>query len=153
MRHCFLGRWTCQLVSESYRLVWRCRLFDQSTYIPFCVHWHGDQCLLQLVPDYVVVFCLGRVHLPAIPGRVIPKTQKMVLDTSLLNTQHYKVRTKDKVEQSREWSSSLNHTSNIAIEKGAYESPLTKVTSFTYIYVQRFSYSYYWFFASLSFMF
>ena len=36
------------------------------------------------------------------PGRVIPKTQKMVLDASLLNTQHYKVRIKGKVEQSRE---------------------------------------------------
>ena len=27
----------------------------------------------------------------SISGRVIPKTQKVVLDTSLLNTQHYKV--------------------------------------------------------------
>ena len=43
----------------------------------------------------------------SIPGRVIPKTQKMVLDTALLNTQHYKVRIKGKVEQSREWSSAL----------------------------------------------
>ena len=30
----------------------------------------------------------------SIPGRVIPKTQKMVLDAALLNTQHYKVRVK-----------------------------------------------------------
>ena len=36
--------------------------------------------------------------LGSIPGRVIPKTQKMVLDASLLNTQHYKVRIKGKVE-------------------------------------------------------
>ena len=28
------------------------------------------------------------------PGQVIPKTQKMVLDATLLNTQHYKVRIK-----------------------------------------------------------
>ena len=28
MRHCFLCRWTCLLVSESFRLVWKCRLFD-----------------------------------------------------------------------------------------------------------------------------
>ena len=35
------------------------------------------------------------------PG-VIPKTQKMVLDASLLNTQHYKVQIKGKVKQSRE---------------------------------------------------
>ena len=34
----------------------------------------------------------------SIPGRVIPKTQKMLLDAASLNTQHYKVRIKDKVE-------------------------------------------------------
>ena len=41
----------------------------------------------------------------SIPGRVTPKTQRMVLDAALLNIQHYKVRIKGKVEQSREWSS------------------------------------------------
>ena len=41
----------------------------------------------------------------------IPKTQKMALDAALLNTQHYKVRIKGKVEQSREWSSALPYTS------------------------------------------
>ena len=40
----------------------------------------------------------------SIPGRVIPKTQKMVLDAALLKTQHYKVRIKGKVEQSKECS-------------------------------------------------
>ena len=34
----------------------------------------------------------------SILGRVIPKTQKMVLDATLLNTQHYKVRIKGNVE-------------------------------------------------------
>ena len=48
--------------------------------------------------------------LGSIPGRVIPKTLKMVLDTTLLNTQHYKVRFKGKVEQSWEWSSALPYT-------------------------------------------
>ena len=43
----------------------------------------------------------GPGDLGSIPGQVIPKTLKMVLDTSLLNTQHYKVRIKGKVEQSR----------------------------------------------------
>ena len=33
--------------------------------------------------------------------------KKMVLDASLLNTQHYKVRIKSKVEKSRESSSAL----------------------------------------------
>ena len=43
-------------------------------------------------------------------SRFIPKTLKMELDTTLLNTQHYKVRFKGKVEQSREWSSALPYT-------------------------------------------
>ena len=50
----------------------------------------------------VRVFANGPGDLGSIPGRVIPKTQKMVLDASLLNTQHYTVRIKGKVEQSRE---------------------------------------------------
>ena len=47
----------------------------------------------------------------SIPGQVIPKTLKMVLDTTLLNTQHYKVRIKGAVEQSRVRSSALRLTS------------------------------------------
>ena len=38
---------------------------------------------------------------------VLPKTQKIVLDAALLNTKHYEVRIKGKVEKSREWSSAL----------------------------------------------
>ena len=47
----------------------------------------------------------------SIPGRVIPKTQKMVLDAVLLNTQHYKVRIKSKMEQSSVLSCALRYTS------------------------------------------
>ena len=46
----------------------------------------------------------------SIPGRVIPKTQKMVLDAAFINTQHYKVRIKGKVEQSKEWINALPYT-------------------------------------------
>ena len=59
MRYCSLGRWTCLLVSECYRLVWRCRLFDSSTYIPSCVHWHGGRWVQRLIPDYVAGFGLS----------------------------------------------------------------------------------------------
>ena len=41
---------------------------------------------------------------------VIPKTQKMVLDATLLNIQHYRVHIKGKVEQSREKSNALHYT-------------------------------------------
>ena len=56
------------------------------------------------------VFANGLGDWSSIPGRVIPKTQKMVLDTALLSTQHYKVRIKGKVEQSMERSSALLYT-------------------------------------------
>ena len=45
----------------------------------------------------VRVFGIGPGDLGSIPSRFITKTQKMVLDTSLLNTQHYKVQIKGKV--------------------------------------------------------
>ena len=59
----------------------------------------------------VRVFANGPGDLGSIPGRVIPKTQKMVPDAILLYTQDYKVRIKGKVEQSRERSSALPYTS------------------------------------------
>ena len=49
--------------------------------------------------------------LGSIPGRVIPKALKMVLNTALLNTQQNNVRIKGKVEQSSEKSSTLPYTS------------------------------------------
>ena len=57
------------------------------------------------------VFANDPGDLALIPGQVIPKTFKMVLDTSLLNTQQYKVRIKGKVEQFRERSNALHYTS------------------------------------------
>ena len=57
------------------------------------------------------VFINGPGDRGSIPGQVIPKTKKMELDTSLLNTQHYKVRIKGKVEQSRKRSSVLPYSS------------------------------------------
>ena len=58
----------------------------------------------------VRVFANGPGNLGLVPGRVIPKTQKMVLDTSLLKTRHYKVRIKGKVEKSMERSSALPYS-------------------------------------------
>ena len=56
------------------------------------------------------VFANGQRDLGSIPGHIIPKTLKMVLDTALFNTQRYKVRIKDKVEQSGKRSSALLYT-------------------------------------------
>ena len=88
----------------------------------------GDQPI-----GLVVVFgnCPGDRH--SISGRVIPKTQKVVLDTSLLKTQHYKVRFKGKVEQSRERSSALPFPSVLKqLKRELYGSPRLKGDNFTF---------------------
>ena len=56
------------------------------------------------------VFDNGPGDQGSILDRVIPKTQKIVVDATLLNTQHYKVRIKGKVEQTRKWSITLPYT-------------------------------------------
>ena len=60
--------------------------------------------ILVKISDYIqLIGLVGRVFANdlgdwgSIPGWVIPKTLKMVLDTSLLNTQQYKVHIKGKV--------------------------------------------------------
>ena len=65
------------------------------------------------------------------PRSSYTKDSKMVLDASLLNTQHYKVRIKIKMEQSRDRSCASLHLGVVAIEKGDLVSPLTTVANFT----------------------
>ena len=67
----------------------------------------NDFCCVKYFFDSVIVFKFGMMvreftngpgDLGSIPGQAIPKTQKMVLTASLLNTQHHKVQIKGKVE-------------------------------------------------------
>ena len=53
--------------------------------VPSC---HSGKLEPLYIGMMVRVFANGPGDLGSIPGRVIPKTQKMVLDASLLNTQH-----------------------------------------------------------------
>ena len=62
------------------------------------------------------------------------KGTKMVLDTSLLNTQQFKVWIKGKVEQSRERSLALPSLGCSSYRKGALGSPSTTVTKFTFTF-------------------
>ena len=64
--------------------------------------WESFECDIMFT-----VFAHGPGDLGSIPGRVIPKTLKMVLDASLLNIQ---VRIKGKVEKSKDRSSALPYT-------------------------------------------
>ena len=75
------------------------------------------------------VFANGSGDRGSIPGRLIPKTQNMVFDVSLLNTRYYKVRIKGKMEecQGKELHLFL-HLGVVAIQKGAFGSPFTTVS-------------------------
>ena len=68
----------------------------------------------------------------------------MVLDASLLNTQHYKVWIKGKVEQSREGVAPSLHIGVVAIEKGAFGLPSTMVANFTYFYKSKLYFVWNW---------
>ena len=59
----------------------------------------------------VTVFTIGAEDEVSILGQVIPKTQKMVLDASLVNTQHYKVWVKGKWSNSRKGVLPTSHSS------------------------------------------
>ena len=53
------------------------------------------------------VFAYGHGDKSSIAGRVISKTQKVLLFTTLFNTQHYEVRIEGEVELTREMRSTL----------------------------------------------
>ena len=69
------------------------------------------------------VFANGPRSRGSIPGHVIPKILKMGLDTTLLNTQQYKVCIKGKVEQSRERSSAPLHFGVVATKMEPSDHP------------------------------
>ena len=69
----------------------------------------------------------------SISGSVIPNTQKIVLHTSLINTQYYKIHFKGKVEQSRERSKVLTYISEYELLKVEPSSHL-RLRSPTWIY-------------------
>ena len=90
-------------------LIW-CLVNIKNLSFSFSKLYTGYKVFFWGIGPAVRVFANGPGDLGSIPGRVIPKTLKMVLDTTLPNTQHYKVRFKGKVEQSWEWSSALPYT-------------------------------------------
>ena len=73
------------------------------------------------------VFANGPEDLGSIPGHVIPKTLKMVLDTALLNTRQYKQYNISRVKWSNPGKEVV--TSPTPTEKGAIWSPSTTVVN------------------------
>ena len=104
---CACVRFTFFMCLCSHRFFWKTLIYISRYHISFitCTFYSKLNSILIPYGPAVRVFANGPGDLGSIPGRVIPKTLKMVLDTTLLNTQHYKVRFKGKVEQFWEWSS------------------------------------------------
>ena len=121
-----------------YIYIYVCVCVCVCIYISIYEYIHVYLCKYLCVYTYVYInlymecLLMAQETKGSIIVRIIPKTQKMVLDTSLLYSQHDKVQIKSKVEQSKERSSIL---SVIAIEKIAFKSPSTMVANFTYICV------------------
>ena len=68
------------------------------------------------------VECLPMVRETGVQSQIESYPQKMVFDAALLNIQYYKVKR------------SNPRNGVVAIEKGAFGSPLTKVANFTFTY-------------------
>ena len=81
------------------------------------------------ISTFMYIFIYISIHIPlvftispgdpsSILGRVIPKTLKMVLDTTLLNTQQYNVHIKGKVEQFWDSCSHWKGSLLVALDSG-----------------------------------
>ena len=88
----------------------------------------------------IAVFANGPGDLGSITSRVIRKTQKMVFDTNLLNTQYQGSRVKWRNPGNGVVPSPTPY--EVAIEKGAFGSPSTTVAKFTFIYIYIYIYIY-----------
>ena len=91
------------------------------------------------------MFANGPGDQDSIPGRAIPKTQKIVLDASLLNTQHYKLWIKGKVEPSIlcPHQPATRSDNTVSVAQGGTTTPgttkqilpLDRVFKYIYIYI------------------
>ena len=106
--HKFATSWNRTEIGKSYE--------RPDTTIPLCVRV-SEKKKIRININETNSFYLTFINLPDHwpSGRPVinsrSRLKKMVLDTSLLNTQHYKVRIKGKVEQSRERSGALPYIS------------------------------------------
>ena len=81
------------------------------------------------------VFASGLGNRGSTPGRIIPNTQKVLLDAFLLNTQHYKVWIKGKCSNPEKYFHPPLHLDVIAIEKAAFGLVNLHIYIYIYIYI------------------
>ena len=96
----------CEL-SKVFGMLLYIKNFYLIVILGYIKYFHFFYRPLMAIDQMSGVFANGLGDQGSIPSWVIQKTLKMVIYAILLNTQHYKVWIKGKVEQSREWSSTL----------------------------------------------
>ena len=91
----------------------------------------------QTIGMMVRIFAKGPGNRGSIPGRIIVRTQNMVLDASLLSTQHYKVRIKGKLRnpRKREAPSSTTRCCRYVKRKPLGRPELQSANIYIYIYI------------------
>ena len=108
--------------------------FIVCVYVCMCIYIYMYVCVCICVCVYIYIYIYIYIYCPdigmmvrlfaigskdqgSIAGRVMPKTPKMVLDASLLNTQHYTVWIKGCGAIQRKESCSFLHLGVVAIEE------------------------------------
>ena len=89
--------------------------------------------MIQFIYIYIYIYIWG-----SIPGWVIPKTQKIVLDTSFLKTQRYKVQIKGKVNNQEKGVASFTTLWYSSYRKGSLRFALDygrQQLLYMYIYI------------------
>ena len=113
---------SCQLILLPWMNIIKMAMTNHfKHYKTFIIHLFLCNCFFRVFPHHThthtIVFANGPGDQGSIPGQIIPKTKKIVLDATLFSTQHYKVRIKGK------WSNPGNgvapslHHSVVAIER------------------------------------
>ena len=74
------------------------------------------------------VFANGPRDWGSIPGRVRPKTQKMVIGLTLLNNLYFKVQIQSKWSNTEKWVAPFPKSQYSSYWKGAFQLPSTTVT-------------------------
>ena len=107
--------------NSTNKIIFRRPFVFSSLYI-----WHNGENVHQCFPG----------DQSSIPGRVVSKTQKIVLDASLLNTQYYKVQIRGKWSNPRKGVAPSLTCRGSSYWKGAFRLPFTMVGQLSLLSIQ-----------------
>ena len=83
--------WSAEMKHTTWHILFLLVYYNNIQFSSWDLMTHSYLKIHENIVMMVKVFAKSPGDLCSIPGQVIPKTQKMILDTSLLDPQHYKV--------------------------------------------------------------